>query len=310
MTRDSTSTPSWEYRISQNPRWFWLVFAALVFYLFADSVIEYATDPGRHTLSYLPGGIGLGLLGLMAIRVGGYTQFQTVTPLPPNMTIPSLALWSLFIPMLGVLVGIGTFALLEYLEPHISLGTWMTPPRLLITWVGLYGVALGSLLVRGYRRQIRFTPASLEYGRGWFSASIPWNEIVSLSPVCDANLKSGGAGDARKPGLLNLRAGVQLTVGSGATTKGLGRMKGMMHRDDNRDVIHIDCSDYRIDPNTLINALYLLTYNPELRTHLDHPAGVEIFAAPNWNTRRRMRVGDTWDRTTNEIIASSAGCTA
>lgn len=46
--------------------------------------------------------------------------------------------------------------------------------------------------------------------------------------------------------------------------------------------------------------------HPELRPLLDHPAGAEIFTGPAWNTRRRMRVGDTWNRDTDQIILAAA----
>ena len=305
MTRDSDATYPWEYRVAQNPRWFWLVFAVAFSFLGADSIGYYFTNPGRHTLSHLPIGIGMALFGVIAVRVGGYTQLRSATPRPPWASIPSSALWSFHIPTVAMLISLGTFGLLEYLEPHMTWGSRITTTQLLLATITMYATTVGALLVRGHMRQMRFTPTTLEYARGWFSASVPWDEIVDLTPVCDANRKNGGIGDLNKSTVHNFRAGIQLTVGPGATTRGIGTSKAMMHFAGGHDVIHVDCSEYRIDPNTLINAIYLLTHNPELRRHLDCPSGAEIFTAPSWNMRRKMRVGDTWNRQTNEIISSS-----
>ena len=76
----------------------------------------------------------------------------------------------------------------------------------------------------------------------------------------------------------------------------------MLFRIDDQDVIGVDCSGYKIEPNTLINAIYLLVENPGLRPLLDTPGCAEFFVGPDWNTRRTMRVGDRWDRSTGEIV--------
>lgn len=80
----------------------------------------------------------------------------------------------------------------------------------------------------------------------------------------------------------------------------------MAHRANGRDVVRVDCSSHRVDSNSLINAIYLLADNPAFRPLVHHPVAAELFVGPDWNTRRRMNVGDTWDRNTEQI--APAGC--
>lgn len=295
-------TMTWTYRIAQNPRWVWLACVPPFLLMAAWSVAEFVTEPARSTLSSLP--IGIAMAGVAALfpTVGGFTHLgSTEPPRIATRRIRPAGIWTLHLPVLLVTTGVGTFALLEYLEPHTTIGSRFTPGPLLASAILLLGVTVLSFLVLGHRRRLRFTTHALEYERGRFRATIPWDAIVDLQPVCDANIKTGGLGRVHRPSRRNLRAGVQLVVDDTVET----RRKTMLFRIDGRDVIGVDCSSYRIDPNTLINAIHLMVERPELRTLLDTPEGSELFRGPSWNTRRKMRVGDTWDRHTDQIIPAS-----
>ena len=294
-----TAGPRWTYRVAQNPRWIWLPATLFVVLVGAWGLEPFLTDPGWATASSLCGAIALLCLGLIGPVVGGFTHMRrTGMPGLPSEPVPTTHLWRIHVPTLTGLLATAMFATLEYLHPQMTVGSELTPNRLLVIAVGSYGFAAASFAVAGHRHHLRFTPHELEHRRGRFRASIPWDEIRDLRPVADANLQSGRHNRIHLPSRRNLRAGVQLAVGDGALSRGRGKrfhINGM-------DVINIDCSGYVIEPNTLINAIYLLVQNPDLRPLLESSEGAELFEGPDWNTRRKMRVGDRWDRSTGEIV--------
>lgn len=297
--RSSISQSEWTYRVAQNPRWIWLPATLFVLLIAVLSFEIFLDDPGRATASFLCFGITMLSLGVVCPVVGGFTHLRPPQlPSVPTRPIPTTPLWQVHLPVLAGIFAMAAVATLEYLEPQMSLGSRYTPPRLLATAVVLYAFVAASLLVVGHRHVLRFTPHALEHHRGRFRATVPWSEIRDLRPIGDANLKSGRANRIYLPSRRNLRAGVQLAVGDGVSSRG----RGKRFRINGIDVINIDCSGYTIEPNTLINAIYLLVENPGLRPLLNSSEGAELFVGPDWNTRRKMRVGDQWDRTTGTIV--------
>lgn len=294
-----TAEIAWVYRVAQNPRWIWALWPPLFLAVGVQTSAEFFDEPGRATVSFLAGGISMICLLALFPIVGGFTYLRPVRRLSePTGPIPTITLARLHIPLLVGTTALATFAILEYLEPHMTLGTGFTPPRLLVTAIGLYGLALASFLLAGHRHLLRFTPQGLEHHRGRFRTTIPWTEILDLRAIGDANLKHGGVSRIHYANRHNLRAGVQVAVREGVPSRG----RGKRFRFNGVDVINVDCSGYKIDPNTLINAIYLLSENPDLRPLLATPEGAELFVGPGWNTRRKMRVGDRWERGTGEIL--------
>lgn len=298
-THGVTAEMAWEYRVAQNPRWIWVLSAPLFLALGVETSADFFHDPGRATVSSLAGAITMfSLVGLIPV-VGGFVYLRPARRLKePTGPIPTVTLARFHVPTLVGVVALATFAALEYLEPHMTLGSRFAPPRLLVTAVGLYGFVLVSFLLAGHRHLLRFTPEGLEHHRGRFRTTIPWTEVLDVRAIGDANLKHGGGSRIHYANRRNLRAGVQVAVRDEVPSRG----RGKRFRFNGVDVINIDCSGYKIDPNTLINAIYLLIENPELRPLLATPWGAELFVGPGWNTRRKMRVGDRWERGTGEII--------
>ncbi|AWH91897.1 hypothetical protein [Dietzia lutea] len=285
--------------MAQNPRWIWLPATLFVLLVGALGLEPFLTDPGWATASSLCAAIVLLCLGSIGPVVGGFTHLRsTRMPGLPSEPVPTTHLWRTHVPTLTGLIATAMFATLEYLHPRMTVGSELTPNRLLVIAVGCYGFAAASFVVAGHRHHLRFTPHELEHRRGRFQATIPWDEIRDLRPVADANLKSGRRSRVHLPSRRNLRAGVQVAVGDGALSRGRGKRFHI----NGTDVINIDCSGYVIEPNTLVNAIYLLVQNPELRPLLDSPEGAELFVGPDWNMRRKMRVGDRWDRVSGTII--------
>lgn len=307
-------TIEWTYRVAQNPRWL-LAFAALCWY--AGQVIWAATsidvwwflgviDPVRAAYSERPDLVELAYLGssaMVAVLVPTVTGFVHLRTPPridePRTPIPAYGHWRLHIPFV-VGIALGSWMLIRWFSDPDYDNLWSQVSAYVALAIGWAGIALvgWSLVAGGHRRALVFTPGALHYTRGYFQAAIPWDSVTALRSVCDANIKNGGPGEIHRPSHRNLRAGVQMFVREGVET----RRKTMLFRIDDQDVIGVDCSGYKIEPNTLINAIYLLVENPGLRPLLDTPGCAEFFVGPDWNTRRTMRVGDRWDRSTGEIV--------
>ena len=291
----------WTYRVAQNYRPSWALLAAMqlacaLWLLNSSFPVTEIAD-----LSLPLAALGFVGFAILTLRVGGLISMRRPATVDrTDKAIPPESLWILHIPFFLVTLGFGVGFFIEY--HNISTDSWEIASILFlnILYAGcwfLIGITLYSLAVSGHRRILVFTPASLEYTRGRFRASIPWDDVTALRPVCDANVMSGGMGRVDRPSLRNLRAGVQLFVRDGVDMRG----KAMRFRINGQDVIGVDCSSYRIDPNTLINAIYLLVEHPELRPLLNTPEGAQLFAGPTRSLRRTMNVGDTWDRNTNQI---------
>lgn len=286
----------------------WILGMLIELGLVAIMLALFFTAPDGGSVSHLCAAAAFSSLIIIMWSVGGFPPLLKAPRMDSQVKrIPSNALWFLHIPLCVALAGTGLGVILEFERPAsmnsadaVSLYIILGGSCALIAAVPL------SFLVAGHHRILEFRPDGLRYERGRFRAYIPWTAVADLRPVADANIKK--TRDVSQPSRFNFRAGVQITLREDAGAE--VHRKTMLHRINGRTVIGVDCSSYRVDPNTLINAIYLLTHNPELRTHLDHPAAAEIFAAPSWNTRRKMRVGDAWDRHIGEIIPSSDRQTA
>lgn len=300
---DSEPNTPWTYRVAQNPQFVWIPIAFLELALAAFFASSYFNGSSSGEISLLFGSAAFAGLAFIMLPVGGFTNIRSPKPLDSRIkSIPHQTLWILHIPLLAAFAGISIAYLIDYEDyltesPIVDLRIYVLYAA---AWLVL-GCVLLSFAVAGHRRKLVFTPERLVYTRGWFRASIPWTSITDLRPVCDANIKKGGRGRVDVPSRYNLRAGVQLFVNDDVEI----HRKTMLFRINDQNVIGVDCSSYKIDPNTLINAIYLLTENPELRPLLATPEGSDIFVGPSWNTRRKMRVGDTWDRRTNEIVSAA-----
>lgn len=302
-TAHPSPTLTWTYRVAQNPRFKWILGMSALLVLAALMLEPFFADPDGGSLTHLCGALAYSSLIIVTWSVAGFPPILRIPIMDAQVKrVPSNALWFLHIPLCVAMAGIGFGVILE-LEPPATIES-IDDAYLYMVLIGGYvliAIVALSFIVAGYHRVLEFRPDGLLYERGWFRAFIPWAAVDGLRPVADANVKR--TRDVSRPSRFNFRAGVQITIrdDAGAET----HRETMLHRINDRTVIGVDCSSYRIDPNTLINAIYLLTHDPDLRARLDHPSGAEIFDAPSWNTRRKMRVGDTWDRRTDEIVPAS-----
>lgn len=292
----------WVYRVVRNPRFGWLLAAAMFLVLGSLMAVDYFEDPEGEPLETLFTAVGM--LGLAAASpvVGHFTNLRTPTPLTgPVKQIPSAGLWTLHVPFVVVLLGFGSYSARVLNDPTVELSRrgWLT---LLFCTVVCFGLLILAVVFAAHRRSLLFTPEGLEYRRGRFRADIPWTAITGLRTVADVNHERGGLLPPDHPNSRRIvRPGVQLFVRDGVDKRGVS----LQFRINGQDVIGVECIAYKVDPNTLINAIYLMVERPELRPLLALPEGAEIFAGPSWNTRRTMRVNDRWDRRTDQIIRAT-----
>lgn len=298
----SPHTIPWDYRVAQNPRFVWAPPAMINVGVALLATYQYfnGSDSGDvHLLLFSAAFLGMSAL---CLNVGGFTHITAPRLIDgPVKRVPATAPWIMTIPFFATLLGLGVgclFAVRKFWDSFDTSGTLALYIMAVMSFI-LIATAVFVFSIAGFRRGLVFSPDALEYTRGRFYARIPWDSVVELVPVCDANSSTGGAGRRDKASGLNLRAGVQLIVHENVET----RRRTMLFRVNGRDAINVDCSGYKIDPNTLINTIYVLVEFPELRPLLTTSEGAALFLGPDWSTRRRMRVGDVWERRTGEIVS-------
>ena len=291
----------WRYRVAQRPRYLWIAASAFFAGISLLGLAGFIRDPHEtSSLWFMCSALGLAVI---SPTVGGFTNLRSPRPLTDTRTIiPTPGIWSLHVPMMMVLVGCRMGAYTALGEEGAASFSTFDQVRLPAIAIVCLVLAPLSLIVAGHHRVLEFTLDGLRYERGWFRAFIPWDDIEHLTPTGDANVKHATA--VHIPSRRTLRAGVHITLRERSTAE--VHRRTMAHRANGRDVVRVDCSSYRVDPNTLINAIYLLADNPAFRPLVHHPVAAELFVGPDWNTRRRMNVGDTWDRNTEQI--EPAGC--
>lgn len=293
---------TWTYRIAQNPRPAGLVISAFMLAIAVMLLSLGLGRPGEHEIVWIL--VGTGFLGISVLWVilSGYTNLSTPRALTGEATVIRSSGALITVAGYAMLLGFGMTAFLEAFDRTIDPRSSDSPVVFVIIGIILIGAFLWSLILAGWHRRLIFTPGALHYERGrFFTATLPWDAMTDLTPVCDANIGDGGPGSPEKPSRWNLRAGVRVIPGDAAQIRG----KTMLKEHRGRLGVGIDCSSYRIDANTLINAIYLLVENPELRPLLARPEGAVLFEGPSWKTRARMKVGDRWDRTTDRVIAAN-----
>lgn len=291
----------WEYRVAQNPRPMW--FAASAFFaFFAVSAFGKAGSGGRvDDVVSMSMGVVMACLAIIVFPVAGYTNLIRPKPLTGVVKrIEPTGFWSLFVPMALFLGAGGVVSVYNSIHEVSRPGReeWARMQWALIAAI-MIGFLLGSIIWAGWHRRLTFTPEALEYERGrFFKATIPWDAMLELTEVADANIGNGGLGDVNVASRRNLRAGVRIVPGPTAQITG----KTMLKKHAGVYGVGVDCSSYRTDPNTLINAIFLLAEHPELRPLLATPEGSVLFEGPSFATRKRMKVGDRWDRRTDRVI--------
>jgi hypothetical protein len=289
---------TWTYRVAQNPQVFLPLSASVLMTVAWFSLDSYLEDPEDYARLL----VAVAFLGLIppGLIVGGYGHLRLGPRLDDEIKrVPPRSQWIFNIPLWSGLAALGASVVLDFKYPRRGdfSEVWAEWVMLGFGWVILL-LVLAGVVLRVHRCGLVFTPDALEYTGPRFHASIPWDAVTALKPVGDAFHFAGGLGEVDKPSRHNLRPGVQLTVRDGVDIVGRSRLL----RIKGQDVICVDCSCYKIDPNTLINAIFLLVENPELRPLAGRPEGEDLFVGPTWNTRRKMRVGDRWNRTTGQIL--------
>lgn len=289
----------WTYHVAQNPRPAWLGISTFFLLLALLGIANAIRNPFPESLVNVLGAVGMAGLALISLPVSGYTNLRREPPECDEGQRIRTNGWPIHLPMSAMLLGLGTAGILDAYDLESNTFSRFPPEVVLALGVGAVAVFVWSLVLAGWHRRLVFTPEALHYERGrFFQATLPWDAMSELTPVCDANIGHGGQGDLDKPSRWNLRAGVRVVPGESARIHG----KTMLKEFRGKQVVGIDCSSYRTDPNTLINAIFLLAERPELRPLLSTPEGAVLFEGPSWRTRARMRVGDRWDRTTDRII--------
>lgn len=300
ISSDLGSIP-WEYRVAQNPRPLWFLVSAFFAVLAVSSFA--AIGPGGRFDDWVTIAMAIffSCLAIIVFPVAGYTNLIRPKPLTSEVKrIQPTGFWTLYVPMALMLGSAGVAAVYNVIHPESRHGNEELT-RLL--WAGvvaiMFGFLVASFVWAGWHRRLIFTPDALLYERGrFFKAVIPWDAMLELTEVADANIGNGGLGDVNVSSRRNLRGGVRIVCGPTAQITG----RTMLKKHKGVEGVGVDCSSYRTDPNTLINAIFVLAESPELRPLLATPEGSVLFEGPSFTTRTRMRVGDRWDRSTDRVM--------